>query len=206
MKPETYGPRTAAWKSLSESARALERTSIKGLFAADAKRFQRFSRDAEGILLDFSRQLLDASAGRPVKTWKFSGRERISVGRDEGQDVEISDPFVSRMHAELAWRAGEWLLVSRGRHGVLVENRSIGEFAVRGEVTFRLGTGGPTLRFTAQAVEEGTQTLSYDRLPEALLALDKNKLDRDVREIAEGDYFQRLQEETQKLRDRRDAR
>jgi glucose-6-phosphate isomerase len=62
MKSETYGPRTAAWKSLGESATALDRTSIKALFAADANRFQRFSLDAEGILLDFSRQLLDASA------------------------------------------------------------------------------------------------------------------------------------------------
>src|SRR5207237_3750774 len=62
MKPETYGPRTPAWKALAEAAKALERSSIKGLFAADAKRFERFSLEAEGILLDFSRQLLDASA------------------------------------------------------------------------------------------------------------------------------------------------
>jgi pSer/pThr/pTyr-binding forkhead associated (FHA) protein len=152
-------------------------------------------------------QLLDASAGRPVKTWKFAGRERISIGRDDGQDVEISDPFVSRVHAELAWRGGEWLLLSRGRHGVLVENRAISELAVRGEVTFRLGVGGPTLRFThAQNVDDGTQTLSYDALPQALLGVDRERLARDVREIADGDYFQNLQEETKRLRDRRDAK
>src|SRR5262245_50933380 len=62
MQHETYGPRTAAWKSLSESAKALERGSIKAFFAADAQRFDRFSLDAEGILLDFSRQLLDTRA------------------------------------------------------------------------------------------------------------------------------------------------
>jgi glucose-6-phosphate isomerase len=62
MTHETYGPRTAAWQALAERAKALERSSIKELFAADAKRFERFSLEAPGILLDFSRQLLDARA------------------------------------------------------------------------------------------------------------------------------------------------
>jgi len=62
MTAETYGPRTAAWQELVECARTLGRSSIKALFAADAKRFERFSLDAEGIVLDFSRQLLDARA------------------------------------------------------------------------------------------------------------------------------------------------
>jgi pSer/pThr/pTyr-binding forkhead associated (FHA) protein len=150
-------------------------------------------------------QLLDHSAGRPVKTWKFGARQKISIGRDEGQDVEISDPFVSRAHAELEWRDGEWTLVSRGRHGVLVENQLITEYPVRGEVTFRLGVGGPTLRFAPSVpIEPGSQTLSYDKMPEGLLALDEGKLERDVQEITDGDYFQQLREKTQKLRGRRD--
>src|SRR5688572_27152814 len=62
MKLETYGPRTAAWQALTERAKALQRSSIKALFAADAKRFGRLSLEAEGILLDFSRQLLDVGA------------------------------------------------------------------------------------------------------------------------------------------------
>jgi glucose-6-phosphate isomerase len=62
MKHETYGPRTAAWAALTEHAKALDRSSIKALFAADSRRFERFSLDAEGVLLDFSRQLLDAAA------------------------------------------------------------------------------------------------------------------------------------------------
>ncbi|MEX0978893.1 MAG: FHA domain-containing protein [Pirellulales bacterium] len=150
-------------------------------------------------------QLLDHSAGRPVKTWKFAPRPRISIGRDADQDVELSDPFVSRAHAELQWREGAWTLVSRGRHGVLVENQSITEYPIRSEVTFRLGVGGPTLRFTPSIpVDPGSQTLSYDKIPEELLALDEGKLERDVREITDGDYFQQLKEKTDKLRSRRD--
>jgi pSer/pThr/pTyr-binding forkhead associated (FHA) protein len=150
-------------------------------------------------------QLLDHGAGRPVKSWKFAPRPRISIGRDANQDVELSDPFVSRAHAELQWREGVWTLVSRGRHGVLVENRQISEYAIRGEVMFRLGVGGPTLRFTPSIpIDPGSQTLSYDKMPVELLAVDENKLERDVREITDGDYFQQLKEKTEKLRSRRD--
>jgi pSer/pThr/pTyr-binding forkhead associated (FHA) protein len=149
-------------------------------------------------------ELLDHSAGRPLKTWKFA-RPRISIGRDQSQDVEISDPFVSREHAALEWRDGEWMLISRGRHGVLVENRLISEYPVRGEVTFRLGTGGPTLRFAPSVpIDPGSQTLSFDKMPEGLLAVDADKLARDVQEITDGDYFQALQEKTKRLRAKHD--
>jgi len=62
MTHETYGPRTPAWRALTERAQVLQQTSIKDLFAADAARFERCSLEAEGILLDFSRQVLDARA------------------------------------------------------------------------------------------------------------------------------------------------
>jgi glucose-6-phosphate isomerase len=62
MTAETYGPHTAAWLALAERAKALERVSIKDLFAVDARRFEHCSVEAEGILLDFSRQALDARA------------------------------------------------------------------------------------------------------------------------------------------------
>jgi pSer/pThr/pTyr-binding forkhead associated (FHA) protein len=150
-------------------------------------------------------ELLDHSGSRPVKTWRFAGLRRISIGRDATQDVEISDPFVSRTHAELAWGGGEWTLVSRGRHGVLVENQMVTECPVRGEVTFRLGVAGPTLRFASSApIDPGSQTLSFDKIPEDLLAVDERKLERDLREITDGDYFQQLKEKTRRLRDRRE--
>ena len=60
MTHETYGPRTAAWNALTQQAAALRTQSIKQLFAADPRRFERLSLDAEGLLLDFSRQRLDA--------------------------------------------------------------------------------------------------------------------------------------------------
>ena len=62
MTQETYGPRTAAWSALTDCARALQRGSIKALFEAHPRRFDQFSLRAEGLLLDYSRQLVDARA------------------------------------------------------------------------------------------------------------------------------------------------
>ncbi|HJR71549.1 MAG TPA: glucose-6-phosphate isomerase [Gammaproteobacteria bacterium] len=62
MPHETYGPRTAAWRALAAHAQVIGRRPIQELFAADARRFERCSLEAEGLLLDFSRQLLDARA------------------------------------------------------------------------------------------------------------------------------------------------
>jgi glucose-6-phosphate isomerase len=58
----SYGPHTRAWQALRGEAEALERRSIAELFAEHPERGAQFSRETEGLLLDFSRQLLDHKA------------------------------------------------------------------------------------------------------------------------------------------------
>jgi len=58
----TYGPHTNAWRTLRRAADAIEHTSIGELFASNPGRFEQFSFEAQGILLDFSRQRLDETA------------------------------------------------------------------------------------------------------------------------------------------------
>ena len=53
----TYGPHTAAWRRLAKAA--VDVSSIADLFAANPQRFEHFSAEAGGLLLDFSRQRLD---------------------------------------------------------------------------------------------------------------------------------------------------
>ncbi|MEO8467735.1 MAG: glucose-6-phosphate isomerase, partial [Gammaproteobacteria bacterium] len=59
MTHETYGPRTTAWRALTQHAAAMRSRSIRQLFEVDSRRFEHLSFDAEGLLLDFSRQRLD---------------------------------------------------------------------------------------------------------------------------------------------------
>ena len=62
MARETYGPRTPAWRGLEHQAKVLEQTTIRALFDAEPNRFNHFSIEREGLVLDFSRQLLDRHA------------------------------------------------------------------------------------------------------------------------------------------------
>lgn len=60
MIDASYAPRTAAWQALSQQATVLSGISIESLFDSDPGRFDSFAIDGPGLLLDFSRQRLDA--------------------------------------------------------------------------------------------------------------------------------------------------
>ena len=163
---------------------------------------------AEG-LVDFPSdevqvQLLDAAQGRPLKSWRFRGQREISIGRTPESDVSISDPYVSRVHAQLQFAGGRWNLVSRGRNGVVVRNEKISELPLEAEVTFQLGAGGPLLRFSVERGDsECGHTLCFDDAPLPAFSLDDAQLQDDVGQIAAGDYFQKLQAQAELLRARR---
>lgn len=149
-------------------------------------------------------QLMDPTFGRPIKSWTFTQKASISIGREVDRDVEISDAYVSRNHAELQLRGEQWVLVSKGRNGVVVANQLITEFPVEGDVNFRLGPSGPSLRFRTTPVEDANlATICFDTLPPPMFQLDTQKLQEDVGAIAEGDYFQKLQQRAKQLRQRK---
>jgi glucose-6-phosphate isomerase len=58
----TPGPRTAPWIELTKDATRLGAVPVRELFARDPGRYECFSREREGLLMDFSRQRLDESA------------------------------------------------------------------------------------------------------------------------------------------------
>jgi glucose-6-phosphate isomerase len=53
---------SSAWRALEQSARALGDVRVAALFDADADRPRRFSCEAEGLFLDYSKQRIDAAA------------------------------------------------------------------------------------------------------------------------------------------------
>jgi glucose-6-phosphate isomerase len=58
-QPMTPGPRTAAWTELASHATRLSAVPVRELFARDPGRYDRFSRERVGLLMDFSRQRFD---------------------------------------------------------------------------------------------------------------------------------------------------
>jgi glucose-6-phosphate isomerase len=62
MTQSTYGPHTEPWRRLGQAAKEIQSQSISDLFARNPARFEAFSLEAHGLLLDFSRQRLDETA------------------------------------------------------------------------------------------------------------------------------------------------
>ncbi len=56
------GPRTSAWTELTSHATRLSAVPARELFTRDPGRFERFSREKVGLLMDFSRQRFDEIA------------------------------------------------------------------------------------------------------------------------------------------------
>lgn len=60
------------------------------------------------------------------------GCDQLSVGRSRGSDVVLSDPEVSRRHAQLRFRDGKWILEDlRSRNGTIVNGIRVGRCELR---------------------------------------------------------------------------
>src|SRR5688572_9908994 len=93
--PLLPGPCTPVWKTLESHAARLSAVHTRELFQQDpAARFARFSCEAGGLLLDYSRQKLDAAAMDSL--------------------CELADAVALRDRIEAMWR-GEAINATEGR-------------------------------------------------------------------------------------------
>ena len=91
---------TPAWRALEGHANRMRGTHLRRLFADDAQRFSRFSIDAEGLLLDFSKQRIDAACWADlhalarqadIEGWKTRMRTGEAINHTEGRAVRHMD-------------------------------------------------------------------------------------------------------------------
>lgn len=155
-----------------------------------------------GIPGKTSIHLLDSATGQSIQTWRFEGRPLIRIGRSEENHIVITDPSVSRFHAELRYQGGYWQVVNFGKNGILVGGKSMSQARIEDHTTFRLGSAGPLLRFGwSEVVFDDLNTITGGSLlPSPSIKIDEAQKDQQVREIAESEYFQQLQKVSQKLR------
>jgi pSer/pThr/pTyr-binding forkhead associated (FHA) protein len=152
----------------------------------------------EGVTI----HLLDSALGHSLQSWSFFDLHEISIGRADGNDVVISDPHVSRLHAKLVWQGRSWTLVSVGKHGTLVNDRVVAETQMDDATRFRLGASGPTLRFE-HGVAERRHSETVDSVhPELIemLEIDRMRQQAEANEIAGNSLFQELQEHVRRTR------
>jgi pSer/pThr/pTyr-binding forkhead associated (FHA) protein len=161
---------------------------------------------AEGF---FSLALLDAAQGHAIKTWKFDHTNVVSIGRLEDNDVVLTDPIVSRLHATIKNIDDRWELIALGKHGVLVNDRRVETIDLNHDDIFQLGPNGPLLQFInpARALPQESQinrsTMEIDPNMLSALLFDEEKAAEEVREIVENDSFHELLEKARKIREQR---
>ena len=146
--------------------------------------------------------LIDAADGRLLQSWAFA-LACITIGRGEQASIALSDPYVSRLHAEIIRESAGWVLHSRGRNGVFLEGRRIEQCPLVDGTVFRLGPTGPMFQFGKVEPSTGNSTLSVDPDAVILLALDRSEVERQADVLAETDYFQQLQAKARELRRKR---
>lgn len=146
--------------------------------------------------------LLDSATGQSIQIWRFEGRLLIRIGRSEENHIVITDPSVSRFHAELQYQGEYWQVVNFGKNGILVGGKSVSQARIEDQATFRLGSAGPLFRFGwCEATFDELNTITGGSLlPGPSIKIDEAQKDLQVREIAESEYFQQLQRISQKLR------
>jgi pSer/pThr/pTyr-binding forkhead associated (FHA) protein len=146
--------------------------------------------------------LLDSAQGKPIQTWRFSDQTEITIGREDGRDIVISDPHVSRHHVTLVASDDSWMLISQGRHGTLIENRLVVEAPLRSGVVFRLGPTGPMLKFDeGKLATSATATMDQiDPDAIAMLELDQERSKREADKIAADPLFDELLQTSLRMR------
>src|SRR5687768_14016636 len=92
---------------------------------------------------------MDSDSFRPVLIWVSPGEElsqtrlegnRLSLGRDEGNEIRLSASGVSRRHAELSRRGPLWVLADSGStNGVHLNRRRITQAPLANGHVIRLG-------------------------------------------------------------------
>lgn len=82
------------------------------------------------------------------------------IGRQQGCDVQIEDPRVSREHLKVYPEADQWLVEDLGgRNGSYVDGRPFQKIAITDQTTIELGRGGPTVQLRPCQDDESNSSL-----------------------------------------------
>jgi len=156
----------------------------------------------EGI--PFTLKLLDSSRGHAIQTWQFRDCARVTIGRAGDNDISLTDPQVSRTHVELVARDHEWAIVSTGRNGTILDGIMVNDQVLSDHAVFQLGANGPSFQFSTSSESVSSLATLNEIDPIALdfLQVDENKMEEEVKNIADTEVFRELQERARKMKDK----
>ena len=98
-------------------------------------------------------------AGASNKRYEYVGRFRI--GRDSVNDLVLQDAVVSRIHAEVFWVDGKWIIADlNSANGTLINGQRITRHVIEHNTVVKLGATGPVLQLQITQAPQIEQTLA----------------------------------------------
>jgi len=95
---------------------------------------------------------LKIERGKADKT-DFYFTEPFRVGRGKNCEVQVSDPTVSRSHAEISFQGGSWWVRDlQSANGTFLDGMKVERAPLADESRIQLGIGGPVLYLTIEGV------------------------------------------------------
>lgn len=83
-------------------------------------------------------------------------KDEVTLGRLSESDIVLANPYISRRHAKLVARNGDWILIDLGStHGTFVNGRRISEQKLRHGDRISLGRDQVELRFYSEEGRRG---------------------------------------------------
>ena len=80
----------------------------------------------------------------PEERCEFKLNKPFRIGRDADCEVVVQNEFVSRHHAEVSFKNGQWWIVDlNSSNGIYVGDQRFKRISVVQEITIRLGIQGP---------------------------------------------------------------
>jgi len=96
----------------------------------------------------------------------FEQGQTIRIGRSTDNDVVVSDPSVSRQHAQLAWGPDGWVFEGLGRAGTFVRGGAVTRLLVAEPVELSLASPlGPVVRLEPSQPASEAASPGQDGLP-----------------------------------------
>ena len=87
----------------------------------------------------------------PAERRGFVFQQPFRIGRAQDCEVSIQSEFVSRLHADVTFKSGQWWVVDSGSvNGLFVDNRRVAEAPVAPLLVLRLGVDGPFVWLRAE--------------------------------------------------------
>lgn len=66
--------------------------------------------------------------------------ETISIGRHPHCDIVLDNSSISRRHAIISYKKGQWTITNHGKNGIIFENRNINQQNVTQNDKYKLGS------------------------------------------------------------------